>query len=143
MSTFWQNVLRTFNRGIQSRWDPEYSEIGRLIGAGSSMMVRLNNPRAFLAKLVASGELPLGPAAQNFSISVDGGRVISFENADGISTVGEAMKSRHHDLTRQQLTALLFGAHVQQVCEISEVPAWLHEALRWRGGLIVWRSDTS
>eukprot|EP01048_Picozoa_sp_COSAG05_P016716 COSAG05_NODE_2189_length_3422_cov_14.087872_4_plen_62_part_00 len=23
------------------------------------------------------------------------------------------------------------------------MPAWLHEALRWKGGLIVWRSDTS
>ena len=111
--------------------------------SGSGMMVRVNNARQLLTKLAAGGALPAGEA---FSLSVDG-EAISFEpDADGGWSLGDSATdgSRHAELSKTQLTALLFGSHIARLTDLDGVPAWVHAALRWVGGSTpVWRFDTS
>ncbi len=77
-----------------------------------SMMIRINCPTAFLDKIRPWLERRTGSGGEEFSIGVtDAAERISFRaTREGLILARERL-GRHYDLTRRELTSLVFGPH--------------------------------
>ena len=123
VETLYSHALRKLPEGAQVRsYDPlSGSTAGRLLErklpgrrqlTTKSMMIRINCPLAFLRKIRPWLERRIGSRRDEFSIRVtDAAEQISFRYAKEGLTLGRERLDRHYELTRRELTSLVFGPH--------------------------------
>lgn len=123
VETLYSHALRKLPEGsrVQS-YDPlTGSTAGRLLErtlpgrrqlTTKSMMIRINCPTAFLRKIRPWLERRTGSGGEKFSIGVtDAAEQISFRSTRSGLVLGQDRLERHYELTRRELTSLVFGAH--------------------------------
>ena len=123
VETLYSHALRQLpeGAGIQS-YDPlTGSTAGRLLEeklpgrrrlTAKSMMIRINCPREFLHKIRPWMERRTGSGGEDFSIEVaDAAEQISFRTTGERLTLGRQRLERHYELSRRELTSLIFGSH--------------------------------
>jgi hypothetical protein len=123
VETLYSHALRNLPEGgqIQS-YDPltgstaglllERKLPGRRQLTTKSMMIRINCPAAFLRKLRPWLERRTGSGGEEFSIRVtDATEQISFRSTEEGLILGQERMERHYELSRRELTSLVFGPH--------------------------------
>ena len=123
VETLYSHALRRLPEGstIQT-YDPlTGSTAGRLLErtfpgrrqlTAKSMMIRINGPTAFLCKIRPWLERRTGSGGEEFSIGVtDAADQISFRSTREGLVLGQERLGRHFELTRRELTSLVFGPH--------------------------------
>ena len=123
VETLYSHALRNLPEGgqIQS-YDPlTGSTAGRLLErklpgrrqlTTKSMMIRINCPAAFLRKIRPWLERRTGSGGEEFSIGVtDTAEQISFRSTEEGLILGQERLERHYELSRRELTSLVFGPH--------------------------------
>ena len=123
VETLYSHALRNLPEGgqIQS-YDPlTGSTAGRLLEqklpgrrqlTTKSMMIRINCPAAFLRKIRPWLERRTGSGGEEFSIGVtDAAEQISFRSTEEGLILGQEPLERHYELSRRELTSLVFGPH--------------------------------
>lgn len=123
VETLYSHAVRNLPEGVQVQsYDPlTGSTAGRLMVrklpgrrqlTTKSMMIRINCPTAFLGKILPWLERRAGPGRVEFSIGVtDAGEQISFRATDEGLILGRERLERHYELSRRELTSLVFGPH--------------------------------
>ena len=123
VETLYSHALRKLPEGAQVQsYDPlTGSTAGRLLErklpgrrqlTTKSMMIRINCPTAFLRKIRPWLERRTGSGGEEFSIDVtDAAEQISFRSTREGLILGQERLDRHYELTRRELTSLVFGAH--------------------------------
>ena len=123
VETLYSHALRQLPEGAEVQsYDPlTGSTAGRLLErrlpgrrrlTAKSMMIRINCPRAFLHKIRPWMERRIGSGPEEFSIRVtDADEQISFRTTGEGLTLGQERRERHYELSRRELTSLIFGPH--------------------------------
>jgi len=123
VETLYSHALRQLPSGAEIQtYDPlTGSTAGRLLEeklpgrrklTAKSMMIRINCPTAFLHKIRPWMERRTPSGGEEFSIGVpDADEQISFRSAGDRLILGRARMERHCDLSRRELTSLVFGPH--------------------------------
>ena len=123
VETLYSHALRKLPEGAQVQsCDPlSGSTAGRLLErklpgprklTTKSMMIRINCPTAFLNRIRPWLERRTGSGGEEFSIDVtDAAEQISFRSTREGLILGQERLDRHYELTRRELTSLVFGAH--------------------------------
>lgn len=91
------------------------------------MMVRLNDPVAFLRAIRGWLEAHT-PVTARRAISmrvVDAAVTVSLDWSGSGLTIGSARRADHAELTRRELTAVLFGPHPERPVAVQPALAWL------------------
>ncbi len=123
VETLYSHALRKLPEGTQVQsYDPfTGSTAGRLLErklpgrrqlTTKSMMIRINCPTAFLHKIRPGLERRMGSGRAEFSIRVtDAAEQISFRSTREGLILGRDRLKRHYELSRRELTSLVFGPH--------------------------------
>lgn len=123
VETLYSHALRRWPDGsrIQSYAPLTGSTAGRLLErtlprrrqlTTKSMMIRINCPTAFLHRIRPWLERRTGSGGEEFSIGLtDAAEQISFRSTKEGLLLGQDRLERHYELTRRELTSLVFGPH--------------------------------
>jgi predicted N-acetyltransferase YhbS len=91
-----------------------------------NMMLRLNDPAAFLRSIRGWLARRLPPAANDVSIDVvDMGLIVSIERRPFGLAIGSRLLPNRIELTRRDLTSVLFGPHADRPVMLPAQLAWL------------------
>ena len=96
---------------------------------GGDMMVRINDPEAFLRGILGwlGAALPARVPRESVSVGVvDADAIVSFAwTATSGLAIGSERQPGHVELTRRELTSVLFGSHPERPVDIPDALAWL------------------
>ncbi len=89
-------------------------------------MIRINRPRHFLEGIAPWLQKHDRDAVRQFSVHVsDADETVSFEFSPSGLTIGSGQLEAHVELTRRELTSVIFGPHADRPVVTPEVLSWL------------------